>query len=200
MGGKHVQLLLQMIFNEGIYAPSHSQDIPEVPVEVPSNIASTAQHTASSLKKVGTKKKSDLDQIKVFILLTSNHPIGRSEILKRNTKCALSIFLIRISASDDRYTYKKYPLSVNLPYRKEHDHSAGNYHRSVGNETTTSVPVDCPSQETNLLIPRPNVSYHSSCCSQRAINIGIGFWLTPSTAQQNSVNHHIDNKKEIDSP
>ncbi|GKA33301.1 hypothetical protein Tco_0719668 [Tanacetum coccineum] len=50
-------------------APSHSQNIPEaqveVPsqeatvedVEVPSNIASTAQHTASSLKKVGTKKK-----------------------------------------------------------------------------------------------------------------------------------------------
>ncbi|GJT45780.1 hypothetical protein Tco_0954495, partial [Tanacetum coccineum] len=59
----------QNVSREEVAAPSHSQDIPdaqvEVPsqkatiedVEVPSNIASTAQHTASSLKKVGTKKK-----------------------------------------------------------------------------------------------------------------------------------------------
>ncbi|GKD31555.1 hypothetical protein Tco_1242333, partial [Tanacetum coccineum] len=52
-----------------VEAPSHSQNIPEaqveVPsqeatvedVEVPSNIASKAQQTVSSLKKVGTKKK-----------------------------------------------------------------------------------------------------------------------------------------------
>ncbi|GJV30352.1 putative ribonuclease H-like domain-containing protein [Tanacetum coccineum] len=45
------------VSREEVAAPSHSQDILEVPVEVPSNIASTAQHTASSLKKVGTKKK-----------------------------------------------------------------------------------------------------------------------------------------------
>ncbi|GJZ02767.1 hypothetical protein Tco_0520728 [Tanacetum coccineum] len=59
----------QNVSREEVAAPSHSQDIPdaqvEVPsqkatiedVEVPSNFASTAQHTASSLKKVGTKKK-----------------------------------------------------------------------------------------------------------------------------------------------
>ncbi|GKA21252.1 hypothetical protein Tco_0701241 [Tanacetum coccineum] len=59
----------QNVSREEVVAPSHSQDIPdaqvEIPsqkatiedVEVPSNIASTAQHTASSLKKVGTKKK-----------------------------------------------------------------------------------------------------------------------------------------------
>ncbi|GJY36117.1 DNA-directed DNA polymerase [Tanacetum coccineum] len=59
----------QNVSRKEVAAPSHSQDIPEaqveVPsqeatiedVEVPSNIASTAQHTASSLKKVGTKKK-----------------------------------------------------------------------------------------------------------------------------------------------
>ncbi|GJU08355.1 putative ribonuclease H-like domain-containing protein [Tanacetum coccineum] len=59
----------QNVSREEVAAPSHSQDIPkaqvEVPsqeatiedVEVPSNIASTAQHTASSLKKVSTKKK-----------------------------------------------------------------------------------------------------------------------------------------------
>ncbi|GKF77087.1 hypothetical protein Tco_0229557, partial [Tanacetum coccineum] len=71
----------QNVSREEVAAPSHSQDIPdaqvevpsqkatiedvEVPsqkatiedVEVPSNIASTAQHTASSLKKVGTMKK-----------------------------------------------------------------------------------------------------------------------------------------------
>ncbi|GJT81871.1 anticodon-binding aminoacyl-tRNA synthetase, class 1a [Tanacetum coccineum] len=59
----------QNVSREEVAAPSHSQDIPEahveVPsqkatiedVEVPSNVASTAQHTASSLKKVGTKKK-----------------------------------------------------------------------------------------------------------------------------------------------
>ncbi|GJW95701.1 hypothetical protein Tco_0175373 [Tanacetum coccineum] len=40
-------------------APSHGvpQEEENAQVEVPSNIASTAQHTASSLKKVGTKKK-----------------------------------------------------------------------------------------------------------------------------------------------
>ncbi|GJX86706.1 hypothetical protein Tco_0337480 [Tanacetum coccineum] len=59
----------QDISREKVDAPSHSQNIPEaqveVPsqeatvedVEVPSNIASKAQQTASSLKKVGTKKK-----------------------------------------------------------------------------------------------------------------------------------------------
>ncbi|GJZ17252.1 hypothetical protein Tco_0553375 [Tanacetum coccineum] len=59
----------QNVSREEVAAPSHSQDIPdaqvEVPsqkatiedVEVPSNIASTAQHTASSFKKVGTRKK-----------------------------------------------------------------------------------------------------------------------------------------------
>ncbi|GKD93975.1 hypothetical protein Tco_1373812 [Tanacetum coccineum] len=42
-----------------VEAPSLSvpQEEVDAPVEVPSNIASTAQHTASSLKKVGTKKK-----------------------------------------------------------------------------------------------------------------------------------------------
>ncbi|GJZ86059.1 hypothetical protein Tco_0657669 [Tanacetum coccineum] len=59
----------QNVSREEVAAPSHSQDIlkaqVEVPsqeatiedVSVPSNIASIAQHTASSLKKVGTKKK-----------------------------------------------------------------------------------------------------------------------------------------------
>ncbi|GJS04320.1 hypothetical protein Tco_0320828 [Tanacetum coccineum] len=59
----------QDVLREKVDAPSHSQNIPEaqveVPsqeasvedVEVPSNIASKAQQTASSLKKVGTKKK-----------------------------------------------------------------------------------------------------------------------------------------------
>ncbi|GJY90538.1 hypothetical protein Tco_0505734 [Tanacetum coccineum] len=59
----------KMFSREEVAAPSHSQDIPdaqvEVPsqkatmedVEVPSNIDSTAQHTASSFKKVGTRKK-----------------------------------------------------------------------------------------------------------------------------------------------
>ncbi|GJV13616.1 putative ribonuclease H-like domain-containing protein [Tanacetum coccineum] len=55
------------VSREKVDAPSHSQNIPEVEVpsqeatvedvEVPSNIASKAQQTASSLKKVGTKKK-----------------------------------------------------------------------------------------------------------------------------------------------
>ncbi|GJW87909.1 hypothetical protein Tco_0163249 [Tanacetum coccineum] len=59
----------QDVSREKVDAPSHYQNIPEaqveVPsqeatvedVEVPSNIASKAQQTASSLKKVGTKKK-----------------------------------------------------------------------------------------------------------------------------------------------
>ncbi|GJV18453.1 hypothetical protein Tco_1367473 [Tanacetum coccineum] len=47
----------QNVSREEVAAPSHSQDIPDAQVEVPSSIASTAQHTASSLKKVGTKKK-----------------------------------------------------------------------------------------------------------------------------------------------
>ncbi|GKA59438.1 hypothetical protein Tco_0758751, partial [Tanacetum coccineum] len=57
------------VSREKINAPSHSQTLPEVQVEVPtqeatvedvevpSNIASKAHQTASSLKKVGTKKK-----------------------------------------------------------------------------------------------------------------------------------------------
>ncbi|GKE99885.1 hypothetical protein Tco_0023236, partial [Tanacetum coccineum] len=42
-----------------VEAPSHGvpQEEANAPVEVPSNIASTAQHTTSSLKKVGTKNK-----------------------------------------------------------------------------------------------------------------------------------------------
>ncbi|GJT80142.1 putative ribonuclease H-like domain-containing protein [Tanacetum coccineum] len=59
----------QDVSREKVDAPSHSQNIPETQVEVPSqeaavedvevssNIASKAQQTASSLKKVGTKKK-----------------------------------------------------------------------------------------------------------------------------------------------
>ncbi|GJZ27863.1 hypothetical protein Tco_0572510 [Tanacetum coccineum] len=47
----------QNVSQEEVAAPSHSQDIPDAQVEVPSNTASTAQHTASSLKKVGTRKK-----------------------------------------------------------------------------------------------------------------------------------------------
>ncbi|GJY07078.1 hypothetical protein Tco_0374132, partial [Tanacetum coccineum] len=47
----------QDVSREEVDAPSHSQNIPEAQVEVPSNIASKAQQTASSLKKVGTKKK-----------------------------------------------------------------------------------------------------------------------------------------------
>ncbi|GKF89225.1 hypothetical protein Tco_0263188, partial [Tanacetum coccineum] len=47
----------QNVTREEVAAPSHSQDILDDHVKVPSNIASTAQHTASSLRKVGTKKK-----------------------------------------------------------------------------------------------------------------------------------------------
>ncbi|GJT57773.1 hypothetical protein Tco_0992827 [Tanacetum coccineum] len=59
----------QDVSREKVDAPSHSQTIPEVQaevpsqeatvedVEVPSNIASKAHQTASSLKKVGTQKK-----------------------------------------------------------------------------------------------------------------------------------------------
>ncbi|GKF56901.1 hypothetical protein Tco_0170438, partial [Tanacetum coccineum] len=47
----------QDVSREKVDAPSHSQNIPEAQVEVPSHIASKAQQTASSLKKVGTKKK-----------------------------------------------------------------------------------------------------------------------------------------------
>ncbi|GJZ85156.1 hypothetical protein Tco_0650495 [Tanacetum coccineum] len=47
----------QDVSREKVDAPSHSQTIPEVQDEVPSNIASKAHPTASSLKKIGTKKK-----------------------------------------------------------------------------------------------------------------------------------------------
>ncbi|GJR42115.1 hypothetical protein Tco_1310218 [Tanacetum coccineum] len=59
----------QDVSREKVDAPSHSQTIPEVQtevpsqeatvddVEVPSNLASKAHPTASSLKKIGTKKK-----------------------------------------------------------------------------------------------------------------------------------------------
>ncbi|GJS81806.1 hypothetical protein Tco_0748347 [Tanacetum coccineum] len=47
----------QNVSQEEVAAPSPSQDIPDAQVEVPSNTASTAQHAASSLKKVGTRKK-----------------------------------------------------------------------------------------------------------------------------------------------
>ncbi|GKD31634.1 hypothetical protein Tco_1242412, partial [Tanacetum coccineum] len=45
------------VSQEEVAAPSHSQDIPDAPVKAPSTTASTAQHTGSSPKKVGTKKK-----------------------------------------------------------------------------------------------------------------------------------------------
>ncbi|GJY80635.1 hypothetical protein Tco_0493386 [Tanacetum coccineum] len=47
----------QNVSPKEVDAPSHSQDILDAQVEVPSHIASTVQHTASLLKKVGTKKK-----------------------------------------------------------------------------------------------------------------------------------------------
>ncbi|GJW96861.1 hypothetical protein Tco_0178669 [Tanacetum coccineum] len=47
----------QNISQEEVAAPSHSQDIPNTQVEVPSYNAPSAQHTASSPKKVGTRKK-----------------------------------------------------------------------------------------------------------------------------------------------
>ncbi|GKA85345.1 hypothetical protein Tco_0806999, partial [Tanacetum coccineum] len=45
------------VSQEEVAAPSHSQDIPDAPVKAPSTTASTAQHTGSSPKKVGTRKK-----------------------------------------------------------------------------------------------------------------------------------------------
>ncbi|GKE23478.1 hypothetical protein Tco_1434990, partial [Tanacetum coccineum] len=66
---EEVEAPSQDVSREKVAAHSHSQNIPDtqaaVPsqeatvedVEVPSNIPSTAQHTASSLNKVGTKKK-----------------------------------------------------------------------------------------------------------------------------------------------
>ncbi|GKD71212.1 hypothetical protein Tco_1325302, partial [Tanacetum coccineum] len=47
----------QNVSREEVAAPSHSQDISDAQVAVPSNIASIAQHTASSFTKVGTRKK-----------------------------------------------------------------------------------------------------------------------------------------------
>ncbi|GKB72391.1 hypothetical protein Tco_0933803 [Tanacetum coccineum] len=45
------------VSQEEVAAPSHSKDIPDAPVKAPSTTASTAQHTGSSPKKVGTRKK-----------------------------------------------------------------------------------------------------------------------------------------------
>ncbi|GJY65562.1 hypothetical protein Tco_0467800 [Tanacetum coccineum] len=45
------------VSQEEVAAPSHSQDIPDAPVKAPSTTASTAQHTGSSPKKVGTRRK-----------------------------------------------------------------------------------------------------------------------------------------------
>ncbi|GKD89946.1 hypothetical protein Tco_1365453, partial [Tanacetum coccineum] len=45
------------VSQEEVAAPSHSQDIPDAPVKAPSTTTSTAQHTGSSPKKAGTKKK-----------------------------------------------------------------------------------------------------------------------------------------------
>ncbi|GKA97903.1 hypothetical protein Tco_0825797 [Tanacetum coccineum] len=45
------------VSQEEVAAPSRSQDIPDAPVQAPSTTASTAQHTGSSPKKVGTRKK-----------------------------------------------------------------------------------------------------------------------------------------------
>ncbi|GJT29827.1 hypothetical protein Tco_0910102, partial [Tanacetum coccineum] len=47
----------QNVSQKEVAAPSHSQDIPDALVEAPSTTASTAPHTASSPKKVGTRKK-----------------------------------------------------------------------------------------------------------------------------------------------
>ncbi|GKB46647.1 hypothetical protein Tco_0897400 [Tanacetum coccineum] len=45
------------VSQEEVAAPSHSQDIPDAPVNAPSTTTSTTQHTGSSPKKVGTRKK-----------------------------------------------------------------------------------------------------------------------------------------------
>ncbi|GKE32742.1 hypothetical protein Tco_1452064, partial [Tanacetum coccineum] len=45
------------VSQEEVAAPSHSQDIPDALVKAPSTTASIAQHTGSSTKKVGTRKK-----------------------------------------------------------------------------------------------------------------------------------------------
>ncbi|GKF07155.1 hypothetical protein Tco_0041379, partial [Tanacetum coccineum] len=45
------------VSQEEVAAHSHSQDILDAPVKAPSTTASTAQHTGSSPKKVGTRRK-----------------------------------------------------------------------------------------------------------------------------------------------
>ncbi|GJT58153.1 putative ribonuclease H-like domain-containing protein [Tanacetum coccineum] len=47
----------QNVSQEEVAVPSHSQDIPDAPVKAPSTTASTRQHTGSSPKKVGTRRK-----------------------------------------------------------------------------------------------------------------------------------------------
>ncbi|GKD53059.1 hypothetical protein Tco_1286446 [Tanacetum coccineum] len=45
------------VSQEEVAAPSHTQVIPDAPVKAPSTTTSTAQQTASSTKKVGTRRK-----------------------------------------------------------------------------------------------------------------------------------------------
>ncbi|GJW92672.1 hypothetical protein Tco_0170225 [Tanacetum coccineum] len=95
------------VSQEEVAAPSHSQDIPDAQVEVPSNIASTAQHTASSLKKVGTERRISE---KEFIISHSTIPIEDGDPEAKHKMC-LKYASDVDSASDDDYT-RKDKLSV----------------------------------------------------------------------------------------
>ncbi|GKF26094.1 hypothetical protein Tco_0081988, partial [Tanacetum coccineum] len=101
-------------------------------VEVSSNTASTAQHTASLLKKAGTRKKRKLWQV----LLNC----GVGLVLWGDLK----VLMDSPEVNDvgglvvHMFVDKKYPLSVNL-IEQMLDHQLEICHDTVGNELTTAV-------------------------------------------------------------
>ncbi|GJS73342.1 hypothetical protein Tco_0706183 [Tanacetum coccineum] len=120
-----------------VEAPSHGvpqeEETTIEDVDASSNLASTAQHTASSLKKVGTKKKR-LGRKGVH---TSQSTIQISE---GDLEAAYKVCIKYASDADSAYDddTHKYPLSVNLIERML-DHQLEICHGSVGNELTTAV-------------------------------------------------------------
>ncbi|GJS44651.1 hypothetical protein Tco_0594772 [Tanacetum coccineum] len=216
----HSQWLLLMVFHrkkkckttpsrnvsrEEVVDPSHFQDIPdaqvEVPsqkatiedVEVPSNIASIAQHTASSLKKVEgdpeaehkvcIKYASDVDSA-----FDDNTPVNLYDVVDTGELLSLTrTRKLREPVSDPllhMFVTKKYPLSVK-PYRKDGSIISLNFHVTVGNELTTAVSVDLPfSRNTFTDSKRPKFidDFHLlSSVSDSRIGVGLDSVDVPSS-------------------
>ncbi|GJY62779.1 putative ribonuclease H-like domain-containing protein [Tanacetum coccineum] len=120
-----------------------SQKAPIEDVEVPSNTASTTQHTGSSFKKVGTRKKQLGRKGRVVYGIRLDQCLLGKITLANASQISMTegvglVLWEHLKTCSHMFVDKKYPLSVNLIERML-DHQLEICHDTVSNELTTAV-------------------------------------------------------------